>query len=169
MKPKGKPADPNRRMVVSLLLYPFRLVVDRQWVDGGLGLTFSMGLSQPGWQQLASRKRLAKGLFALNLAAVLLVLPLLALVPAGDRLIVVTAPWHGDRSAAAVILQAGGELVASDRQGREWMAVGHSEDKGFGGRLIAAGALLVLSGGFMDGCLSLIGEQTNARLGVNTP
>ena len=59
--------------------------------------------------------------------------------------------------------------MASDRQGREWMAVGHSEDKGFGGRLIAAGALLVLSGGFMDGCLSLIGDQTNARLGVNTP
>lgn len=132
-------------------------------------MTFSPELDQQERIRSAAQTRLAKRLFALNLAAVLLVLPLLALVPAGDRLIVVTAPWHVDRPAAAVILQAGGELVSSDSLGREWMAVGHSDDKGFGSRLIAAGALLVLSGGFINGCLSRVGEQSNARLGIDTP
>jgi len=72
-----------------------------------------------------------------------------AAVPAGNGPVaVIAAPWSA--SAAEIVVQAGGRLVAAGRS--PWIIMAISDDDGFVRRLYRAGAVLVLDPKHAIGC-----------------
>lgn len=88
---------------------------------------------------------------ALNLTVAGLVLAGIALVPRGDRLTVVVAPWSSPGHIMDVVKEAGGSLVESSAL--SWVVVSQGESSDFAQRLYSAGAIMVLDGSLLAGCL----------------
>ncbi|UIJ73122.1 hypothetical protein [Aurantimonas sp. HBX-1] len=92
-----------------------------------------------------------------NIAAALLVLIGIAAVPKGDRVLVLVGPWSDPQHVVAVVRAAGGTLVATGR--RPWIAVADGAAPDFVSRLVSAGAVLVLDGGFGAACLTRVFDR----------
>ncbi len=88
-------------------------------------------------------------LFRLNLALILAVLVSLALLPrpGAPSVIVIPRPFGAD--AAAIVAQAQGVVL---RSGHGGAILAHGDDPHFVAGLYANGALIVLDGGFLEGC-----------------
>lgn len=71
--------------------------------------------------------------------------------PAGPFVLVVTDPEKDASGNMQVIGDAGGRLVWSGRYA--WVSVAYSDASDFAGRLMSAGALLVLNHDLAVGCL----------------
>ena len=82
-------------------------------------------------------------------AFLLLVLGVFAL-PQQGFVVVVTDPRRPPADMLSVIASAGGSFVEGGRV--PWMAVAYSDDAGFAGRLMRAGAILVLNHRLAAGC-----------------
>lgn len=89
---------------------------------------------------------------ALNAALVLAGVAAAAAAPKTNTVLVVTWPDAVSRSAVAVIVEAGGQLVGAT--GRNWAMFARGNDPDFVDRLYAEGALVVLEGGMWSGCLN---------------
>lgn len=71
--------------------------------------------------------------------------------PRGDFVLVVGRPGMDEAGMMSVIADAGGTFVSSGNLG--WLAVAHAQQPGFAGRLMRAGAILVLDHALAEGCL----------------
>lgn len=91
-------------------------------------------------------------LVAANLLAVAVAALGMTLVPRSERVAVVVAPWSPPVRIMDVVRQADGSLVGASRL--SWVVVSEGKSAGFVQRLYAAGALLVLDGSFLSGCLA---------------
>jgi hypothetical protein len=94
---------------------------------------------------------------ALNVAAALLVLVAIATVPRGDRVLVLVDPWSEPHRVVSVIRDAGGTLVSSGRL--PWLAIADGASPDFVSRLMSAGAVFVLDGGFGAACLRKVFDR----------
>lgn len=92
-----------------------------------------------------------------NLAAALLVLVGIAAVPKGDRVLVLVDPRSEPHRVVSVVRDAGGTLVATGR--RPWIAIADGASPDFVSRLVSAGAVLVLDGGFGAACLTRVFDR----------
>ncbi len=86
-----------------------------------------------------------------NFAFFLLLIVAVWARPAGPFVLVVTDPGGEARGNMQVIGDAGGRLVWSGRY--DWISVAYSDANDFTGRLMRAGALLVLNHDLAVGCL----------------
>lgn len=91
-------------------------------------------------------------LVALNLLAVSAAVAGMTLVPRGERVAVVVAPWSPPVRVFEIVQQADGSLV--EESSLSWVVVSEGRSAGFVQRLYAAGALLVLDASFLGGCLA---------------
>lgn len=71
--------------------------------------------------------------------------------PRGDFVLVVGRPGMDEAGMMSIIDRAGGTFVSRGNLG--WLAVAHAEQSGFAGRLMRAGAFLVLDHALAEGCL----------------
>ena len=71
--------------------------------------------------------------------------------PRSDFVLVVGRPGVDEAGMMSIIARAGGTFVSRGNLG--WLAVAHAEQSGFAGRLMRAGALLVLDHSLAEGCL----------------
>lgn len=93
----------------------------------------------------------ASALFAgLTIIAAMAVLALAVAMPSGRRVVVVANPWASETAAVSIIAEAGGRIIAMGRQ--DFLAVAESDEDGFTGRLLSAGAWLVLEGRLAAAC-----------------
>jgi hypothetical protein len=72
-------------------------------------------------------------------------------VPRGNFVLVVARPGTSEAATMDIIARAGGTFVSQGNYG--WLAVAHAENSGFAGRLLKAGAFLVLDHSLAAGCL----------------
>jgi hypothetical protein len=75
-----------------------------------------------------------------------------AAAPKSETVLVLTRPGWSAEATASVVVSAGGRFV--NATGRDWAAVVRSDDPDFVSRLYAAGAMLVLDGQALSGCMS---------------
>lgn len=92
-----------------------------------------------------------KSIVLANFAFFLLLIVAVWVRPAGPFVLVVTDPGADANGNMRVIDEAGGRLVWSSRYA--WMSVAYSDANDFAGRLMSAGALLVLNHDLAVGCL----------------
>ena len=104
-----------------------------------------------GSSSASSRRR--AGLIVLNVVAVAATLAAIAAVPTGSRVVVVVAPWSEPGRIIGIVAQAGGSLVNGGAA--DWITIAEGDGDGFAGRLMAAGAMLVLDGRMAEACLRL--------------
>jgi hypothetical protein len=89
---------------------------------------------------------------ALNALLVAGAMTVAAAAPRSGTVLVLTRPGWSAEATASVIVAAGGQFVTAT--GRDWAAVVRSDNPDFVGRLYAAGAMLVLDGQSLAGCMS---------------
>ncbi|PJI45784.1 MAG: hypothetical protein CTR54_00510 [Rhizobium sp.] len=92
-----------------------------------------------------------KSIVLAHFAIFLLLIVAVWVRPAGPFVLVVTDPEKDASGNMQVIGDAGGRLVWSGRYA--WVSVAYSDANDFAGRLMRAGALLVLNHDLAVGCL----------------